>query len=126
VAKQRSLSCWLWTAPKRALSKAYRCGGTKRPINSDSPQCYTRTCRATSGVSIAILEGMMSSRISKQDDTANSRSGVMAQNPQFLDHYGSRRESRMRGVTARPELRIEIDRWENEGGRVASPVISDE
>jgi hypothetical protein len=76
------------------------------------------------GLKIAILEGVMPNRMSGHNDTGTLRSGFLADTSQPPDQYDSRRNDQMRGAPVRTEIKIEIDRWENEGGRVVTAAAA--
>jgi hypothetical protein len=67
----------------------------------------------------------MANRMSRQDDTAILRSGFLTDISEPLDQYGGRRNDQAWSVPVRPEIKVEIDRWENEGGRIVTTATTD-
>jgi hypothetical protein len=63
--------------------------------------------------------------MSGHNDTGSLRSGFLSDTSQPPDQYGNWRNDQMRGAPVRTEIKIEIDRWENEGGRVVTAAATD-
>jgi hypothetical protein len=67
------------------------------------------------GSEIAILEGMMSTSARRQNEKETLRHGSLT------DQYGRRRGDHMISAA----VKTEIDRWENEGGRILTPAAAE-